>query len=329
VKRFADLIGHETVIYSLRRAVAEERVAHAYLFAGPDGVGKATAARALAAALLCREPRDGDACGCCRDCVQLAAGNHPDLHVLVPDGAAIKIDQVREMLRTAMMFPVQGRWQVHLVEDADLMNTQAANALLRTLEEPPAGVVFVLLSTRPYALPPTVISRCQDFFFTSLPVPLAAEVVAGETGMDGEQARLLAALSGGSPGRALEMAGDAQYLQRRGRMLALVRELPRLGAAEACRQAAALAEERGAADAFLELLFIWYRDLLIWRETSAAELLINVDCRSVITEQAALFTRRRLVRLLGEIERTRRLLRSNVNTRLALEVLFLHLAGAA
>ncbi|OAT86122.1 DNA polymerase III subunit delta' [Desulfotomaculum copahuensis] len=329
MKQFAGLAGHEDIIRSLRRAVTDGRVAHAYLFAGPAGTGKTTAARALAAALLCRQPRDGEACGACRDCRQMAAGSHPDLHLIVPEGASIKIGQVREMQRAATLYPVQGRRQVYLIRDADLMTAGAANALLKTLEEPPAGVVFILTSVRPYALLPTVVSRCQDYFFRVLPLPLVMAVVQRETGLDPEAAALVAALSGGSPGRALELAAGGEPLEQRARALALAAALPGAGAAVACRQAAALAAEKGTAAAFLEILLVWYRDLLLWLETSSGELLVNRDCQAQVRREAARFTSGRLIQMLGQIERTRRLLTAGVNTRLALEVLFLQLAETA
>ena len=325
--KWEKIIGHRENVLALRQAVAAGRVGHAYLFAGPRGVGKTAVARAFAAALLCPAPAVGEACGRCRDCRQLAAGNHPELQEIRPDGASIKIDQVRELQRVAYLTPRQGSRRVFLVEEADLLTREAANSFLKVLEEPPERTVIILLSSRPQALPPTVLSRCQVFTFRPLPVREVEEVLVREAKLAPEVAGEVALLSGGSPGRALELArGDFAELRRRACGLpGMLRQSPVL---EVFRQAALLAEDREKALTFLDLLEAWLRDLLVWRETSAERLLINRDRVSLVRQEAAAYRRRDLVGLLKQVGATKELLRANANTRLALEVLFLRLAGA-
>ncbi|MGB9804241.1 DNA polymerase III subunit delta' [Desulfofundulus sp.] len=328
--RLAEIIGHGEIVRALRRAVEQDRVSHAYLFAGPDGVGKTTTALAFGAALLCRYPGSGDACGKCRDCRQVAGQNHPDLHRIAPDGASIKIGQVREMLHRIALSPYQGQRQIFLVEQADMMTGEAANCLLKTLEEPPAGTVIILISGRPQALLPTILSRCQIFTFHPLPAGQVVSILQKEMAASRGELELLARLTGGCPGRAVRLAGvDGGYSAFRQRVVDLAAGLGRASFTEACRQAALLAEDKELALACLEFFLLWYRDLLVWKETGAGGLLFNQDYLSLVEREARFYSSTRLLAMIREIEKTRDSLMANVNTRLALEVLFMRLAGAA
>ncbi|RKO67964.1 DNA polymerase III subunit delta' [Desulfofundulus salinus] len=328
--KLANIIGHGEIIRALCRAVEQNRVSHAYLFAGPDGVGKTTTALAFGAALLCRQPDCGDACGQCRDCRQVAGQNHPDLHRIAPEGASIKIGQMREMLRRITLSPYQGQRQIFLVEQADLMTHEAANCLLKTLEEPPAGTVLVLISDRPQALLPTILSRCQIFTFHPLPAEQVAGILERETAVSRDELELLARLTGGCPGRAVRLAGmKGGYFAVRQRVVDMAAGLGRASVTEACRQAALLAEDKEQALVYLELFLLWYRDLLVWTETGAPGLLFNQDYLPLVDREARFYSRTRLLAIIKEIEGTRDSLLANVNTRLALEMLFMRLAGAA
>lgn len=320
------IIGHKEILLALRRAAETGRVGHAYLFAGPPGVGKATVAYVFAAALLCRSPQKGEACGRCRECRQLIAGNHPDLQRIHPEGASIKISQIRELQRMAFLTPRQGSRRVFLLEEADLMTREAANSLLKVLEEPPGGTVIVLISSRPQALLPTVLSRCQVFTFQPLTVGEVAEVLVKEAGLPREVAEEVAHLSGGSPGRALQLA-HGEFKDLRQKASALLCELQKSPVLEALRQAALLAEDREKALVFLDLLEIWLRDLLAWKETKDEGMVFYRDHLPFIRREADRYPRRQLVGLIKQVEVTKDLLWANANARLALEVLFLRLAG--
>ncbi len=328
--KLANIIGHGEIIRALCRAVEQNRVNHAYLFAGPAGVGKTTTALAFGASLLCRQPQKGDACGQCQDCRQVDGQNHPDMHRIAPEGASIKIGQMREMLRRITLSPYQGKRQVFLVEQADLMTHEAANCLLKTLEEPPAGTVLILISSRPQSLLPTILSRCQIFTFHPLPAEQVVRILERETAVSREEVAVLARLTGGCPGRAVRLAGVAGgYFAVRQRAVDLATGLGRASVMEACRQAALLAEDKELALIYLELLQLWYRDLLVWMETATPGLLFNRDYLSLVDREARFHSRIRLIAAIKEIEGTRDSLLANVNTRLALEMLFMGLAGAA
>jgi len=167
--KLADILGQERVVDALRRSIAANRVAHAYLFEGPNGCGRRTTALALVQTLFCAVPVAGDACGACPSCRKLAAGHHPDLHLLkpLPDKRDIVIDQVRELQQLLSLRPYEASRKACLIHPAERMTVGAANSLLKTLEEPPAHAVFILATTEPHRIPATILSRCQRYDFAA------------------------------------------------------------------------------------------------------------------------------------------------------------------
>lgn len=228
---FGDLIGLDAAAELLRRALARDRIPHALLLVGPDGVGKTTLARTFAAAILCEAGGD-DACDACRGCSRVAHGNHPDFLWVtrrtrpgkksadpIADDvdeadlrAFILVDQIREMAGHAGFGPREGRRRIVLIDPADRMNDEAQNALLKTLEEPPSRTVVVLTAARPHRLLPTVRSRCLSIRLPVTSVRDLADALAAR-GIDPDEAAARAALAGGRPGRAIGL--DVEALRER------------------------------------------------------------------------------------------------------------------
>ncbi|MFX4262896.1 DNA polymerase III subunit delta' [Pelotomaculum propionicicum] len=328
MKLLQEIVGHKQSVKILFKAVAGGRVAHAYLFAGPEGVGKETTALSFARALLCSSPTGGDACGVCRECRQVSGGNHPDFSLVEPSGSSIKIEQVREIQRRAPYRPYQGGRKVFLIRQAEAMTAEAANCILKTLEEPPADTVFILVSARPQLLLPTILSRCQAIYFKGM---AASEIIHGLVtlkGISGEEARLYASLAGGSMGRALSYASGS-LLSDRDEANALAGALRQCGPLEAVEMAEKASESKPRALFTLDTLACWYRDLMVCREAGDAGCLYNTDRVDSIKKEAGQYDTARILEIIEEIESTRRKIEVNANTRLALETLFLHLSGGS
>lgn len=213
--RFADVAGHAHVKDVLLRAARRERVPHAFLFAGPEGVGKRRMALAFLSYLVCRDRGAQDACGQCRPCRMVDAGTFADLAVLAPEKGTIKIDAVREATPRLFFEALVGPWKCLLIDDAHAMTLEAANAALKTLEEPPSRTLFVLVTSSPDVLPRTVLSRCVTLHFGALPTDEVAALVARERGIPEDDALAAAALSRGSPGRALRLLDSPVLAERR------------------------------------------------------------------------------------------------------------------
>lgn len=325
MKLFREIIGHWENIHLLQNAINQNQVAHAYLFIGPKGVGKKTTALAFTRALFCSCLTGGDACGHCRCCRQVKEGNHPDLHQISPTGSSIKIDQVREIQKKATIKPYQGQRVIFLLEQAETMTSEAANCLLKLLEEPNQGVSFILLSTQPYALLPTVVSRCQILSFRALSTAEITRGLKQTLNLEEKEIHLALALAGGSLGQALKITQDKQRQNIRDETLIMVRNLKKFTLSEICRKAEELAASKEMLAARLDVILLWFRDILVWQLTQNQELLLNQDYLSIISEEALFYTSNRLHNIISQVEQTQRYLNTNVNARLAIEVLMLSL----
>ena len=320
---FADIIGHEKPLQSLRQALEKQRLPHAYLFLGPDGVGKKTVALALAKAIQCQAVAN-DFCGKCADCIRIARGNHPDVRVVEPaEGKKeISILQVRELERELSFRPFSGRKKIAVVDPAPLMNASAQNALLKTLEEPPQSSLIILVSTSIGGLLPTLVSRCLRLSFTPLPAALVADQLVSQKGMERGAAEFLAALAMGSPGTALS-AGMELLVERRRAWLEKISSLTPRNYRAALTAAEELAGAREESLKFLEWAQGWYRDLLLSSVGGEGAEVLNRDLEEELKRQAARHSPERLLWLRSCAATTAARIQRNVNRRLALENFFL------
>ena len=326
-----DVAGQAAAVNVLRGTLATGRVAHAYLFTGPRGVGKTTAALVFAAGLLCASPEvHHRPCGRCDACRDMAAARHPDLHRVEPDGESIRIEQVRHLQRQAALRPAAGPRQLFLIEPADALGEAAQNALLKVLEEPPGSTVFVLIAHQTTPLLPTVVSRCVPVRFGRLPRDVAAAILR-ERFQYGQAAELGAALGDGSIWQATRWTPDALQ-ERRAKAVALWDALAAGGPPAAVEQAQAWHERRDELLETLELLQLWLRDLLVCRQAAGAAGLglglVNVDQTDELTQRAQRTPEGAVLRALEAILAFRRQVQQNVNLRTAADVLFLDLAAA-
>jgi DNA polymerase-3 subunit delta' len=334
---FSDLIAQDRALAPLRSALRRGALHHAYLFGGPDGVGKATAARLLAQAANCEgpgAPAQGDACGACGPCRKIAKGLHPDVVVLAEERVMAKagrwepkggrtpskdivVDQVRDLVDHRLALKrFEGRRRFVIIDPADAMNPQAQNALLKTLEEPPEGTTLVLVASSPDALLPTIRSRCLRVPFAPVPAAVLAARLEAE-GHPPEKARLAAALSGGSLGRALAADDDA---------LAAEAEAVRASAALDPDDAGAwlaFARDHGGdreeAQALCELLLLWLRDVAAVQAGGTG--LALADLGEATRGAAAALPPPEVLRRRREVRRTAAALRQNAAPVLALEAM--------
>ncbi|HEY7724038.1 MAG TPA: DNA polymerase III subunit delta' [Anaeromyxobacteraceae bacterium] len=330
---FSEILGQDRAVAALRAAAAGGPLHHAWLLAGPEGVGKGTAARTLAQALNC-ERGDGDACGACLPCRKIARGVHPDVLVLEEERAMaragrweprggrapsrdIVVDQVRELVdRRLSLKRFEGRRRVVVLDPADAMNPQAQNALLKTLEEPPADTVLLLVASRADALLPTVRSRCLRVPFA----PLSDELVAARleaAGRPREEARLAAALGGGSLGRALAL--DPAALATRRQAIEDAAGLPADDAGAWIAYARAQGADREAARQTCELLLVWLRDVLARQAAGEACRPALADLGAATAAAAAALSPAAVLRRADGVRQALAGLRQNAAAALALE----------
>jgi DNA polymerase-3 subunit delta' len=332
MKTFNQIRGQETAVRFLRGVIANQRIASAYLFAGREGIGKATTALAFALMLNCEEPGDDDACTRCDSCRKIVNGNHPDLFLIEPEkeGRAIKIDQIREIERQIGFSPVSARYRVMIIDPADRMTDEAANAFLKTLEEPPPHNVFILTARDPGDLFPTIVSRCQQVPFKPLAPEYIADFLTRELDLDRERARLVARLSEGSLGRAQKLANDEVFEERKhwlerlssvvggslDTLLDLAQECSSLDKSNA-------GDTMGTREEKISLMMgmwkSWYRDLLLLKQGGKQDLVFNFDLGSRLEEAASWYTADALMGAISVISKAERDLMNNRNPLLLLE----------
>jgi len=316
------VIGHEWAVALLRRAVMTGRLGHAYLFTGPAGVGKGTLAQALAQAVLCTG--DAPPCGRCRACRLVAAGHHPDLHWLTPQDGSLKIEQVRGLERQLALTPVEGSRHVAVLEGMERATVGAANALLKTLEEPPPSVLLILLTEEADALLPTIVSRCQVLPLRPLPRATVEQALRERWGVEPDRAALLARLSGGRLGWAVRAVQDPSLLESRAARLEALQRLLAAGRVERFAYAEKLARDKEAARETLTLWAGWWRDLLLLVSGAEAPL-TNVDYQEALRRWAERYDLVTVRRCLDALHQALHRLDQNANPRLTLEVLMLDL----
>ena len=328
-------VGQSRAVSLFQRSLETGTLAHAYLLVGPPHVGKMTLALNLAQALNCESAETP--CGECASCQKIVQGKHADVQVIGLNGnsaesksrAEIGIDQIREVQHSSSLPPFEGRCRVFVIDGAEHMSTEAANCLLKTLEEPVGGV-FILLTTNDQLLPATVVSRCQRL---ELPPLAAAEVGAAlgtRWGIDRKQASLLARLCRGCLGWAVSAAGDEGLLkQRAGRVDRLV-EISTGDYEErfayAGELAAQFSQNRGLVWEVLDLWLDWWRDLLLVK-VGCSDAITNVDMLGTLADQSRNYSLVQIGDFVKSTQATRGYLRQNANPRLALEVMMLNIPG--
>jgi DNA polymerase III subunit delta' len=261
---FQDIYGHEKQIALLKSAITGGRLAHAYLFHGRDGIGKKAAAMAFAAAILC-DMKQAEACHTCLSCKKTDHGNHPDLITIAAEGTFIKIRAVKDLLHTMAFRPLEGGRRLFIIDEADRMSQAAANALLKTLEEPSPANILVLITSKPYALPKTILSRCQQIRFSPLRQETVAAYLEKKESLAGETARMIAAAAEGSIQRALQLKRDDYLTDRK----AVMGHIAADHSGDSLQRLALmrfLGKDKKDVPEKLSLLLSCFRDALVWKE---------------------------------------------------------------
>ena len=317
-----EIIGHQREIEMLRNAVANRRLASAYLFTGPEGVGRREVARALAKAVSCPEGGGrGDFCDACSVCRRIDSGNFPEVIFYRPEEGTIKIEKIRELSKFLYYHPGEGTRRVIAIDGAEKLTPQAANSLLKILEEPPGGAIFILIAPGPEGLLPTIVSRCQRVLFSPLTGEAVAAYLEAKRGMNGAEARAIAASAQGSLARAL-----ASTPESRDRLRELALQVWQEPDREARWGEEVMSSDRAELLEELEFFRGLFRDLMVWKLSPGGEAgaggLINPDLEDLLTRE-----RERswedLFRRLEILESTIFLVRANGNSHLAADQLLL------
>ena len=316
---FAELIGHAKQLEALRAALANQRLHHAYLFVGPEGVGKRTFATSLAKAVHCSEG-PVDYCDRCANCASIIDGNHADVRIvrLLSGKKEISIHQVRELERELRYRSFSGKRKIAIIDPAALMNASAQNALLKTLEEPPENSLIILVTPNAGGLLPTLRSRCLRLSFAPLQRAQMAAFLQAQQNVEPEDAEFLAAMSMGSIGVAASL-DRAALIEKRRIWIDMLNTLRPGDYKSALATAEALAADREEALAFLKWAGSWYRDLLIHDVVDKPDELVNLDMLPQIQQSSVTSGAARALAALERITEADAGIQRNLNRRMVLE----------
>lgn len=327
------IVGHEWAVDLLRGAIIHDRVGHAYLITGPRQIGKATLARTFAMALNCQAEAVADRpCGRCRPCTLIADGRHPDVRLLLPEVSGrgkqtLKIDQIRGLQQELSLTATEARYKIAILKQFDAANPSAANAFLKTLEEPPGHVILLLTAAEADSLLPTITSRCRTIALRPLPAETIEQVLQSRYQVEPEQARLLAHVANGRLGWAIQAVQEPTLLEERQSHMELLKEVlaaTRVGRFDIAEK---LARQPESLPDVLQTWLSWWRDLTILHWSGAVSnghsQITNIDYLAWLQNLARSYSAPQATTGLKRTEKSLWALEHNANARLVLENLFL------
>jgi DNA polymerase-3 subunit delta' len=326
------IVGHDWAVQLLSAAVKNGRIGHAYLITGPEQIGKTTLARTFAQALNCEKPLAERPCGECRSCKLIAQDHHPDVHLLLPEvsgrgKALIKVDQIRDLQRQLQLSTIEGRYRVAILKQFDAANPSAANAFLKTLEEPPPSVVLLLTAADADSLLPTISSRCRTINLRPLESESIEQSLMTQWGASPDEAILLARLADGRPGWAIDATKQENILQTRKQNLNQLHEALQGRRVRRFAQAGKLSRKPELLPDMLRTWLSWWRDLALVAygqgPVNPSVPISNIDQQRALEELAASWSLETIVENLAATGRAIQFLGQNANTRLVMENLLL------
>ena len=325
---FDEILGQDKIKQNLIRAIKNKKFSHAYILNGESGMGKTDIAEAFAAALLC-ESGTGEACGQCATCKKIFHHNHPDVITLEPETEhgklrPIKVDEVRErIVGDVMIRPYESEYKIYIVKSAEFLNADSQNAILKTIEEPPDYAVILLLCGNIDGMIQTIRSRCVTLNLTPLPRSVIEEKLRAEYALDGERAHIIAAYAVGNLGKARKMAEDEDFSELSADTIEIAKSIPEYNDAEVIAEAnRVVSDYNGRLPDVLDLLEVWYRDVLLYKTTGGSDGLMLSDLSYNIRQQALSAPFGGLGDISDAIGVAKRRIAGNVSKQSAMEQLF-------
>ena len=321
---FKDVVGHKDIINYIRSAVTENRVSHAYILNGERGAGKKMLASLFAMTLLC-EKQGPEPCNECHSCRQANSGNHPDIiRVTHEKPNSISVDDIRRQVNDDIQIkPYQGPWKIYIIAEADLMTVQAQNALLKTIEEPPAYAVIFLLTENAEALLPTITSRCVMLKLRNIKDTLIRKYLMEQLHVPDYRADMCTALAQGNMGRAIMLANSEHFNEIREEAVQLLKYINEMDISEIAKAVKRITAYKLEITDYLDIIMIWYRDVLLYKATKEVDKVVFRDQIDAIRERAKKSSYEGIELILESLEKAKTRLKANVNFDLVMELLFL------
>lgn len=322
---FEQVIGHEQIIDYLENAIKQEKTSHAYIFCGEAGSGKKLLANTFAKILQCEQKR-GASCGVCQSCMQADSGNHPDIVHLNYEKASIGVDDIRTQINNDIAVkPYSSPYKIYIIEDAEKMTEQAQNALLKTIEEPPAYGILLLLSNNLNKLLPTILSRCVALQLKSIHPKLIKSYLMKNVNVPDYLAELSANFSQGNVGRAIRYASSDDFIKMKEEVLHLLKYIDDMEIYEIMESIKLMAKHKLNITDYIDLMILWYRDVLMFKVTTNPNVLLFTEEISYIAKQATNRDYEGIENIIEAMEKAKIRLNANVNFDTAIELMLFSL----
>ena len=323
---FSEIVGHEQIKEHMQAAIRDKKPFHAYLFQGEEGVGKEALARTFAAGLQCQSESTDKPCKECVSCRQMESGNQPDVIWVTREKASLGVDEIREQLCNTMdIKPFSSPYKIYLVPEAEKMTEAAQNALLKTIEEPPEYGIVILMTSNIYALLPTILSRCLTMEFRPLSTAVVESFVKEHCQVPDYQARASAAFAQGNLGKAMRYAKSEDFIERKDHIISLLRHVEQMDLSEMLAVIKDLGTRKDEVRDYIDLMVLWYRDVLLFKATKDINQLLFQDEASYISREASHRSYEKIEEILQAFEKAKVRLRANVNFDITMELMLLTL----
>lgn len=321
---FSSIIGHEQIKEHLQNAVSMNKISHAYIFNGPDKSGKMALAKSFAMALQC-EQNTTEGCMECHSCKQALSGNQPDIIYLQHEKPnTISVDDIRSQINNDIgVKPYASPYKIYIIDEAEKMNQQAQNALLKTIEEPPAYAVILLLTTNADSFLPTILSRCITLNLKVVPDDTIRSFLMEEYHIPDYKADICTAFAQGNVGKAIQLAGSDDFNEIKNSAIQLLKRIKELELYEMMEAIKQIGEYKLEINDYFDIMMIWYRDVLLYKATSDANSLIFKDEVYDIKKQASKSSYEGIETIIKALDKAKRRLNANVNFDLVMELLLL------
>ena len=318
---FDEVVGQTHIIQTLKNAIVQNRIAHAYLFCGPRGTGKTSIAKIFAKTLNCTNSQDAP-CGVCENCKMAANGSHPDI-IEIDAASNNGVDEVRNLIDKVKYAPMQGKYKIYIVPDAEKMTAAAQNALLKTIEEPPAYAVILLLANNASALLPTILSRCVMLSLKPVADDKVKQYLMEHVQVPDYEADVCVAFAQGNIGKAVQLATSDSFNEIKNSALHLLKNVSKMEINDIIATVKSVSEFKIDIQDYLDFLAVWYRDILYFKATRDSNGLIFKDELNVITDQINKSSYEGIENILRGLQTAKTRLNANVNFDLTMELLFL------
>lgn len=322
---YKQIIGHERTIDYLKISISKGTISHSYIFEGEEGLGKRLIATVFAKTLLCKE-QNTEPCNICTSCLKFDGGNHPDFKLLVPEKGLIKKGEIESLIKSVTMAPFESSRKIFIIDDSHLMNPEAMNALLKTLEEPPGYVNIILITSSTNNILPTILSRCQGIKFYPVESYKIVDLLINTYNKPKDDAKFITNFTKGSVGKSINISKSNDFFEKRNIIIDIIDSLIKGDKIKALNTIGFFNDNKENIDELLDIFLYWFRDLIVYKEIGDNDLIINRDKLTYLSNQSFVDLNQ-ISDIIDKVQQTKENISRYINFQLSIETMLLNIGG--